>query len=334
MRCPTCGESDLAARLGDPCPICDGVLVDPATPRDRFIGRRVDGFALVDRLGAGGQGAVYRALYGPGRALAALKLIPLADDPRRRERFTREVAALRALDDAAGPRLIAAGETRLDGRAWLYLAREHAAGTPLSAVLAEHRRLPPDAARDIADGVLARLAAAHAHGVIHRDLKPAHVILAAEGGRRRVDLVDFGIARIRAADDPGGALATLTTTGAVVGTPAYTAPEQIDARAPIGPATDLYAVGVMLHEMLTGGRPFDGLDALAVLRAHLDRPPPPLDGPLAPVVARALQKHPADRWPTAEAMRRALHPTARRARAALVAAAGLALAAAALTLAR
>ncbi|MCB9530002.1 MAG: serine/threonine protein kinase [Myxococcales bacterium] len=329
MRCPICGETDPAAALGDPCPICDGVLVDPATAPDRFIGRRVDGFAIVDRLGAGGHGAVYRALHGPRRAVAALKLIPLDDDPRRRERFTREVAALRALADAAGPPLVGAGEARIDGRAWLYLARAHVAGTPLSAVLAEHRRLPPDAARDITDGVLARLAAAHAHGVVHRDLKPAHVLLTAADGRRRVDLLDFGIARIRAADDPGGALATLTTTGAVVGTPAYTAPEQIDARAPIGPATDLYAVGVMLHEMLTGARPFDGLDALAVLRAHLDRPPPPLDGPLAPVVARALAKHPADRWPSADAMRRALRPRRAR-RAALAVAAALTLAALAL----
>ena len=316
MRCPTCDHHAPAARLGEDCPRCDGVLVAQATlaawPADRFLGRRIDRFALVDRLGAGRESAVYRALPAPGQPPVALKLMPLGDDPRRRDRFARETAALRALGAEAGPRLVQCGEVRIGDRPWLYLACDLIVGTPLSAMLAEHHRLPLEAAHDIADGVLACLAAAHARGVVHRDLKPAHVLLATQAleGKvpkpRRVHLLDFGIARIAAPEDPGGLLATLTTTGAVVGTPQYTAPEQIDARAPVGPATDLYAVGILLHEMLTGARPFDALDPLTVLRAQLTAPVPHLGGPLGPVVARALAKNPAERYPSADAMRDAM----------------------------
>lgn len=318
MRCPRCGHEDATASLGAACVGCDGVLVDPrvaaAHPSDRALGRVVDGFALVERLGAGGQGVVYRALHGPRRHAVALKLIAVEGD--RRARFTREVAALSMLGARAGPRLLRAGEALVEGRPMLYLATELVEGTPLSALIAEHGALPSETVRGVAEALLDRLAAAHAVGVVHRDLKPAHVLLTAGEGARRVEVLDFGIARICHPDRIDGALAALTTTGVVVGTPAYVAPEQIDARAPIGPATDLYAVGVIVYEMLTGTRPFDGLDAMAVMRSHLARPPPRLPGRLGRVVERALQKDPVDRYPSAAAMARALDPGPRRALAA------------------
>lgn len=320
MRCPRCLHQDPTAPLGAACAGCDGVLVEPAAaaayPTDRALGRVIDSFAIVERLGGGGQGVVYRALHGPRRHAVALKLIPAEAD--RRARFTREVAALTRLGSRAGPRLLRAGEARLDGRPTLYLATELVEGTPLSALLAEHGALPIETVRGVAEALLERLAAAHAVGVVHRDLKPAHVLLTARDGARRVEVLDFGIARICHPDrlDGDGALATLTTTGVVVGTPAYIAPEQIDARAPIGPATDLYAVGVIVHEMLTGARPFDGLDPTAVMRAHLNQAPPRLPGRLGRVVEHALQKDPAERFASASAMARALDPGPRRALAA------------------
>lgn len=311
LSCPACGRAGV--HLGARCPCGDGVWVRPVLA-DPLVGRVLDGrFGVLGRVGAGGAAIVYRArvLDPPGRGAGAaptdiaLKLLRTGADARLRARFHREVLALSTLRGPHLAPLFGAGELRLPGGASQpYLAQGFVEGRPLTALLGGGR-LPPARAVAIADAVLRALGQAHAAGVVHRDLSPANVIVAPGGG---VTVVDFGLAHLQ--HDGAAAVAALTTTGTFTGTPHYMAPEQIDHRHPIGPATDLYALGILLYEMLAGTRPFDGLDPLTVLRAQLREPPRPLPRDLAarfgPVVGRALAKAPADRWPSAAAMRRAL----------------------------
>jgi serine/threonine-protein kinase len=163
--------------------------------------------------------------------------------------------------------------------------------------------LAPNAALRLARGVAAGLAAVHAAGVVHRDVKPSNILLRADGSPV---LTDFGLAAALAAVQ---ASQRLTPSNVIVGTADYLAPEHI-ASGTVGGRTDIYSLGVVLYEMLAGYAPFAGRDPLKTLQAHLDEPPPPLPSTVPPaaraVVERALQKRPADRFASAEAVLAAL----------------------------
>ncbi len=308
-RCPACGR---AGPPGARCPCGRGACAPPDP--DPLIGRLIGPYAVLARLGAGGSGRVYRALDPRGRPVA-LKVLRAEGDPRLRRRFAREARAIGALRGRHTARLLDSGEARSpDGRPLVWLAQALVPGRSLRARL-DGDRPPPARLPAIAAGILRALEEAHGAGIVHRDLHPGNVMLTPARG---VVVLDFGVARIRGGET--SAMSRLTSTGALVGTPHYMAPEQIDHRAPIGPTTDLYAVGVVLYELIAGRRPFEGLDPLTVMRARLERPPPPLPrrAPLraqwGPVIARALALDPGGRPPSARAMRRALVARASRRR--------------------
>lgn len=255
----------------------------------------------LDRpIASGGMGSVWRARDVRLGRPVAVKLLHerIAADPRAVHRFRREALAAAAVDH---PGLAAVLDfVEEDGRAVLVM--ELVEGESLAAVLAREGPLAPARAVAIADALLDGVEAAHRAGIVHRDVKPSNVLLARDGS---VKLTDFGIARIDGEE-------TVTHDGAVFASAPYVAPEQLSGDAAT-PATDVYAVGVLLYEMLCGRRPFEGETPAAVAMARLAAEPVPLTQrwPGAPralvsVVHRALRRDPSRRWPSAAAMRGAL----------------------------
>ncbi len=243
--------SDRAARwLGD------------EAPPDVVIGQRWGDYLVVDRLGAGGMGAVYLALQWPLGLPAALKILT-ATSPALVERFQGEAAALARLTHPNVVRVYGTGVQ--NGRP--YLAMEFIEG---GRTLADAQRegLPPDAIRSILRQLLNALESAHERGVVHRDLKPQNVMIQSVAGEPwHVKLVDFGVAKFL---DDGH------STRLLAGTPAYMAPEQITGRD-IGPWTDLYALAVIAYELWTGRRPFGGRTTEEVIRRKTE-PGDPTEG--------------------------------------------------------
>jgi tRNA A-37 threonylcarbamoyl transferase component Bud32 len=278
-------------------------------PTDALIGRRVGGFVIERVIGEGGMGVVYLGTHPVLGRRVAVKVIrsDLAADEDVRRRFMDEARVLAALED---PHIVEIQDLSLlsDGRA--YLVMELVEGELLSKRLRQGP-IPVAEAIDIARGVLDGLAAAHARGILHRDIKPSNIALSDKPPR--VKLLDFGIAKLR-----DRAVAGHTRTGAMVGTPGYMAPEQAGARADVGPAADVYAVGVVLYEMLAGHRPFeppstgefDWVDVL--VRQRTEKPGPLKATPdwLEGVVLRALAPDPAKRFASAGEMSAALARTA------------------------
>jgi serine/threonine-protein kinase len=253
-------------------------------------------YDVIDLLGRGGMGEVYRARDRELDEVVALKVLrpELSSRADVVERFRNEVKLARRVTHRAVARTFELGTAA----GLRFLTMEFVDGEPLSHVLA--RRAPLDAAwcARIGAEVCAALAAAHEAGVVHRDVKPDNVMLTRDG---RVVVTDFGIARL--ASDGGGDLA---------GTPAYMAPEQVQDRPPTA-QSDLYALGVLLFEALTGRLPFEAPSALASLALRIGRPPPDpralrpeVPPELAQVVTTAMAEHPHDRFATAAAMRGAL----------------------------
>ena len=238
-------------------------------------------YVLGDELGAGGMARVVRARDIVLDRWVAVKLLPAGVlDPTARERFRREARSSASFNHPNAVAVFDAGED--SGQ--LFLVMELVDGPSLASVLHERGRLRLDDAMHIADGVLAALAAAHAAGLVHRDVKPGNVLL---GSNRQVKLADFGIAR--RLDDLAH---DLTAAHTVLGTPRYTSPEQL-AGQPATPASDLYAVGVVLFEMLTGAPPYGGPSAPAVAAAHQTAPIPDVSGGAAGRAARRrLGGHP------------------------------------------
>ncbi len=273
-------------------------------------GRVIGKFEVCGVLGEGGTGIVYEAKTLENEEHVALKVIHshLLYDKQIRGRFTREAKILSRL---SGPHLGAIldfGEVpdpRGEGASLLYIALPKIEGPALDQLLREEGPLPLERALDIALQVCAALASAHAQGVIHRDLKPGNVIL--KHGVE-VFVVDFGMAKILTSGGTG--TTGLTAHNMVFGTPEYMAPEQargdeLDARC------DVYAVGVMLYELLTGTVPFTGNTPLNVLTAQLTQAPdtPRTRAPdrsitpaLEAVVMHSMAKDPRDRYATAAAM--------------------------------
>ncbi len=261
---------------------------------DPIVGQVVDGRYRVDaRIAVGGMATVYRAVDTRLDRVLALKVMhpALATDAAFVERFIREAKSVARL---AHPNVVAVFDQGADG-AYVYLAMEYVAGCTLRDVVRERGALPPRAALDIAEPVLAALGAAHRAGFVHRDMKPENVLIGDDG---RVKVADFGL--VRTVGD------VTNTTGAVLGTVSYLAPEQLDdTTAGAGPGVDVYACGVVLYEMLTGRKPHGGETPAQVIYRHLseDVPPPSaavpglapaLDALVASATARDSRVRPQD----------------------------------------
>ncbi|HEX2705959.1 MAG TPA: serine/threonine-protein kinase, partial [Candidatus Lustribacter sp.] len=254
-------------------------------------------YTLLSRIAGGGMGEVWQAEDSVLRRLVAVKVLRpnAADEPRFAERFRNEARHTAMLSHANIATVYDYGE---DGGT-AYLVMELVPGTPLSQVIAERAPISPEETRRIMGQAANALAAAHAAGVVHRDVKPANIILTPEG---TVKLTDFGIAR--ALDG-----SSLTRTGEVIGTPNYLSPEQALGRGATA-ASDLYALGIVAHEMLTGARPFDSGSPVATALAQVNTEPPPLPpsvpAGLAAAVMQCLRKSPQDRPASAAALADAL----------------------------
>ncbi|HVY49018.1 MAG TPA: serine/threonine-protein kinase, partial [Minicystis sp.] len=281
----TCPKDRVATKAGVEDPLLGHVLGDR--------------YRVLERIASGGMGQVYRAAHTRIASLFAVKVLygDLAYEATMRSRFAREAEAAACLQSRHIVRVVDFSES---DEGLLYLAMEHLEGRPLAAVI-EKGALAPARAVHVATQIARGLAHAHERGIVHRDLKPANVMLIREDDEPDVvRLLDFGIARL-------GGSSGLTLAGSVMGTPEYMAPEQyrgieVDARA------DLYALGIMLFEMLTGSLPFVSDTVAEFARLHAFEPPPPLAGradgarvapELEAVVARLLRKAPNERYASA-----------------------------------
>ena len=260
-----------------------------------------DRYQIVGPLGRGGMGHVYRARHLGLHKDVALKVIGTRDVDQIAARFEREAQAIARLDHPGCVRVLDHGRTAEGAQ---YLAMELIEGPTLAAALREGGPLSPARAVGIARSLLAALAHAHARGVLHRDLKPENVILAA-GAAPRVVLIDFGLASLR---DAG----PLTADGMCLGSPSYIAPERLLGR-PHSERAEVYAVGVLLYEMLAGHPPFRGRSPEEIMQEVLQHPFRPLrtqradvSAVLEAVVRRALARDPAHRFADAEEMMSAL----------------------------
>ncbi|MFJ9872451.1 Stk1 family PASTA domain-containing Ser/Thr kinase [[Kitasatospora] papulosa] len=231
------------------------------TLQDPLVGQLLDGRYRVDaRIAVGGMATVYRAVDTRLDRVLALKVMhpALATDAAFVERFIREAKSVARL---AHPNVVGVFDQGAQG-AYVYLAMEYVAGCTLRDVLRERGALQPRAALDILEPVLAALGAAHLAGFVHRDMKPENVLIGDDG---RVKVADFGLVR---------AVGTATdTTGSLLGTVSYLAPEQIE-QGTADTRSDVYACGVVLYEMLTGGKPHGGDTAAQVIYQHLNEDVP------------------------------------------------------------
>jgi serine/threonine-protein kinase len=274
-----------------------------------LVGRVEDGFRFERLIGTGGIGEVYEAVRTSDHARLAIKtLLPTFRDVREAVRRLEREARAGGLLDHPNIVDIQAYGVLADGMP--YLVMELVDGIDLGAAL-EHGALEPRRALAIGRQALEGLAHAHTHGVLHRDLKPENLMLATTADGERVKILDLGLAKLVGFAAEGSA--KLTETGAIFGTPAYMAPEQALGR-PVTFATDLYAIGVIVFEMLTGKVPFIGADVQSTLRLHVKGTiprlvevapwcPPALDQ----IITQALQKDPAARFASASRMAAALH---------------------------
>jgi eukaryotic-like serine/threonine-protein kinase len=279
---------------------------DLITGMNSMIGRNIAHFEIVDRLGEGGMGAVYKARDRHLDRDVALKvLLPetLANVDRRR-RFVQEAKAASALNH---PNIIHIYDIdEADGE--LFIAMEYVAGQTLDRVIAR-QGLPLSEALGYAVPMATALAKAHAAGIIHRDLKPSNIMITAD---RTVKVLDFGLAKLMEGDRPSEAVATPTLEGTVLGTAAYMSPEQAEGK-PVDARSDIFSFGAVLYEMLTGKRAFSGDNRMATLSSVLrDEPRPPSEirvgvpRELERIVARCLRKDPGRRFQHMEDLRVAL----------------------------
>ncbi|MEV0846129.1 protein kinase [Streptomyces sp. NPDC049954] len=275
----------------------------------RYAGDSVAGgrYQLRELLGEGGMASVHLAYDSVLDRQVAIKTLhtELGREPAFRERFRREAQAVAKLTHTNIVSVFDTGEDDLGGTATPYIVMEFVEGLPLGSVfeqdVARFGAMPTDKALKITGDVLAALEISHEMGLVHRDIKPGNVMLTKRGV---VKVMDFGIAR---AIQSG--VTSMTQTGMVVGTPQYLSPEQALGRG-VDARSDIYSVGIMLFQLLTGRLPFDADSPLAIAYAHVQEepvPPSSLNQSLPPavdaLVARALRKNPNDRFPTAESMR-------------------------------
>jgi len=308
-RCSVCGTPyDGSERF---CPLDGGAVVDAAVADDPMVGRTIGGRYFIRRqIARGGMGAVYEAEHVGLDKRVAVKFIldRFGDDREALHRFHREARAASRVGHENIVDITDIGETE-DGKSFLVM--EYLEGSDLGQVLLATGRMDASRAVHIIGQVLRGLAAAHGEGIIHRDMKPANVFLTERGGASDfVKIMDFGISKVVAARE---ARVRLTETGVAMGTPIYMAPEQAEARQDIDHRVDVYAVGVMLYEMLGGAPPFNAGSYVALVQLHVSAAVPPLaarrpDLPreLVRAVHKALEKDPGKRFQDAMEFAKAL----------------------------
>ncbi|NUS96038.1 MAG: serine/threonine protein kinase, partial [Gemmatimonadaceae bacterium] len=276
-------------------------MTDPL--QDRVVAAIGHQYDLQGEIGRGGMSVVYRARDMRLNRTVAIKVLPpeLAYDPAIRTRFTREAQTSAQLSHANIVPIYDVGER--DGLAYFVMGM--VTGGNLAEHLAREPRQPIEEVRRLLCEIADALAYAHVRGVIHRDIKPDNILLDADRGRAMV--TDFGIARAMEAGT------RLTLTGIAVGTPTYMSPEQALGEREVDGRSDIYSLGVVAYEMLTGRVPFTAGNSMALLLKHVGERPPSIaelrpDAPkaLREVIERAMMKTPEDRWPTAVAFRDAL----------------------------
>ncbi|MFI5803438.1 protein kinase [Streptomyces sp. NPDC051561] len=274
----------------------------------RYAGGSVAGgrYQLRDLLGEGGMASVYLAYDSALDRQVAIKTLhtELGREAAFRERFRREAQAVAKLSHTNIVSVFDTGEDDLGGAQMPYIVMEYVEGQPLGSVLQAdinaHGAMPADKALKITSDVLAALETSHEMGLVHRDIKPGNVMMTK---RNVVKVMDFGIARAMQSG-----VTSMTQTGMVVGTPQYLSPEQALGRG-VDARSDLYSVGIMLFQLLTGRLPFEADSPLAIAYAHVQEEPvapssinrtipPAIDA----LVARALKKNPNERFPSAAAM--------------------------------
>ncbi|MFD8228459.1 protein kinase [Streptomyces massasporeus] len=264
-------------------------------------------YQLRDLLGQGGMASVHLAYDSVLDRQVAIKTLhtDLGREQAFRERFRREAQSVAKLTHTNIVSVFDTGEDTLDGMTTPYIVMEYVEGRPLGSVLDEDVRqqgaMPADKALKITADVLAALEISHEMGLVHRDIKPGNVMMTK---RAVVKVMDFGIARAMQSG-----VTSMTQTGMVVGTPQYLSPEQALGRG-VDARSDLYSVGIMLFQLVTGRLPFEADSPLAIAYAHVQEEPPvpsSINRSLPPAVdaliARALKKNPNERFPSAEAMR-------------------------------
>jgi serine/threonine-protein kinase len=296
--------------------MCAGIIhISERAVRFRPVqsGERLGRYTIQGLIGRGGMGTVYRATDPTLGRDVALKVLPadVAADPERIERFRREARALAALNH---PHIVTIYSVEQDGDTH-FLTMELVGGSPLDSVIAG-RGQPLDRVTQVGTAVASALSAAHDKGIIHRDLKPANIIVSDSG---QTKVLDFGLSKMReniSADAPS--MTRLETqAGTVVGTPAYMSPEQIAGRD-VDQRSDIFSLGVILYEMVTGVRPFSGRSTLEMASSVLHDTPAEasslratVPAELAGVIARCLEKSAASRYSSMADLHHALAASAR-----------------------
>lgn len=316
LQCPRCGR-----QFPDHVHICpddftplraDVTMSD--VPIDPLIGRVFDGkYRLDDRLGGGGMGTVYRATHLLIERPVAVKVLSqrFVGDETAQQRFRREA---RASGRVQHPNAVTVNDFGATEDGWLYIVMELLEGQTLRELLA--REAPFDPARAVSFMLQASAAvgAAHDAGLIHRDLKPANIFIEQRPDFAAVvKVLDFGVAKF-VVEEHDDDYKTLTQVGAIIGTPRYMSPEQCSGVAPLTPASDVYSLGIILYEMLTGAVPFSADAPLAVALKQVSEPPRPpreiiaaIPAEIERVVLHALTKDPRARPADANEFRSELH---------------------------
>src|SRR5260221_697557 len=297
--CPTCGRryerAGYCATEGQPLVMTD----------DSLLGTELDRYRLAKLLGEGGMGRVYLAVQPAIGSRVAIKILS-EQGAKTAELLERFFAEARAVNLIRHENIVGVLDMAVlpDGRPFIVM--EFVEGQTLAEIV-RTQQAPIGGVVQAMGEVLGALAAAHAIGIVHRDLKPDNIIVTVEGHAK---VLDFGIAKLA----PNlRDVAPQTKTGAILGTPAYMAPEQISGAANVDARTDVYACGVVLFEAVTGRQPFSGATLFDLMKAHVEQMPPlprmyrpELPDAIEHVIMQALAKDPAQRFQSATAMAQAL----------------------------
>ncbi|MDT4897986.1 MAG: eukaryotic-like serine/threonine-protein kinase [Acidobacteriota bacterium] len=296
-KCPRCGkEYENANTL---CP-SDGTVLEKL--EDPLVGQTLaEKYRIEELINEGGMGAVYRGTHILMDKTVAIKVLhpALAADDKIVARFSREARAASRISHPHALNVTDFGES---GNGIVFLVMEYLKGQTLKEVIHSEGPMPLPRVTEIVRQICGALEAAHAEGVVHRDLKSDNIMLLDIGGGDWAKVLDFGIAKIieKVEQDPA-----LTAPNLIIGTPQYMSPEQCSQAAEIDSRSDIYSFGVILYEMLVGHVPFTGESPTAIMMKHLQEPPPSvleerkdLPAAVGRVVARAMAKRPEDRFQT------------------------------------
>jgi eukaryotic-like serine/threonine-protein kinase len=313
LQCPRCGRrfsNDVLVCPADQTPLqADATIAD--VPIDPLLRRVFDEkYQLIERLGGGGMGTVYRGTHLFIDKPVAIKVLSqrFVGDDTAQQRFRREARAAGRMQHPNAVSVTDFGATT-DG--YLYIVMELLEGHTLRDVLLRDGPLDTARAVSIMLQTCAAVAAAHDAGLIHRDLKPANIFIAQRPDTLAVvKVLDFGVAKFAVEEQADDDYETLTQVGALIGTPRYMSPEQCSGSGPVTAASDVYSLGIILYEMLSGAPPFNAETPLAIVFRQVSAPPPPLPESvperLRAIVERALAKDPLKRFASAEELRQEL----------------------------